>query len=247
VTLPGRQQSMAALLLACMAVGCTSDTGPAVPGDEAQPTASLEAHTKLSLLGVEGELANVRTADGKEFYVRQDRLQDRSTLDRSDEDYTHVLSAATDAYDEPPAKLPIPEPRPTSEVALERICLNQLYLTEKSRQEVIAPARLMAPWDEEAGERCFPALTCAKPDCPGEGRGERPYLFIIPFTPSGGGEMICPACAELRDPATWTEKARQEYYKNKWVRPYRLPGQDAQLKRLDDEMRASARKSRSRD
>lgn len=246
-----RHRNRTRWILACLCIcgpaGCGSSGDGVPPQPVAKPAETLEAHAQVSLLGTEGELAHVRTADGNEFYIRQDRLQDRSTLDRSDEDYTHVLSAATDAYDEPPAELPIPEPRPTKEVALEGISLNQLYLTEKTLTEVIAPARFMTPWDEELGERCFPALICKKPDCPGEGNGERPYLFIIPYSPSGGGGvMICPACSKERDPATWTEEERAEYYKNKWVQPFRLPGQAERLEQLDEEMRASAEARRSR-
>jgi hypothetical protein len=228
-----------------MGCGSSGDSDP--PQPVAKPAATLEAYAHVSLLGTEGEMAHVRTADGKEFYIRQDRLQDRSTLDRSDEDYTHVLSAAADAYEEPPSELPIPEPRPTKDVALESISLNQLYLSEKTLTEVIAPARFMTPWDEELGERCFPALTCNKPDCPGEGKGDRPYLFIIPYSPGGGGgQMICPACSKGRALSTWTEEERQEYFKNKWVQPYLLPDQAERLEQLEEEMRASARARRSR-
>jgi hypothetical protein len=109
---------------------------------------------------------------------------------------------------------------------------------------VIAPARFVAPWDEELGERCFPALTCHNPDCPGEGRGDRPYLFVVPFKPGGaGGELQCPACAEAFPPATRTPAERNQY--RKWVKPYRLPEQAARLEQLDAEIRTSAHGRRS--
>ncbi|MCG8586045.1 MAG: hypothetical protein MI757_15160 [Pirellulales bacterium] len=233
-------------LLMCVAFGCnSSDDHGTNPAKAPQPSSSVAAEAKVSVMEVDGDMAKVRTTEGKEVYVPKVRLQQRSTLDRSDESFTHVLTATTDAYDERPAAPPKPKVRATKDIVRERLNLNQLYLTEKTRKEVIAPARLMTPWDEESGERCFPALTCENPNCPGQPSGDRPYLFIVPFTPGGSGpEMTCPACAQIHDPATRTEAERAQY--RKWIKPYRLPEQAARLKQLDAEIRESAAQARSR-
>ena len=238
------KRSLCITLLLCVAIGCGK--GGDEPADKAEPpkpVATVASQAKVTVIETDGKLAKVRTADGKEVFVPKVRLQERSTLDRSAEEYTHVLSAATAAY-ETAVELPKPQRRPTKDVAIEQLNVNQLYLSERTMTEVIAPARFMAPWDEELGERCFPALTCENPDCPGEPGEGRPYLFIVRYSPGGsGGEIICPACAEAFDSANWTDEERVQY--RKWVKPYRLPEQAARLKQLDDELKASARASRA--
>ena len=165
-------------LIAVVAAGCnsTAESSLDTSTDAPRVAMSLEAGAKVSVLEADGEFVKVRSADGEEAYVRATLLQSRSMLDNSDEAYTHVLSTSADAYATVPAKLPEAKPRLMHDIVLERLNVNQLYLTEKTRKEVIAPARLLTPLDPATNERCFPALTCQNPHCPGQksASGERP-------------------------------------------------------------------------
>ena len=226
-------------LVALAANGCnsTAESSLDAPAEMPRVAMSLDAGAKVSIVEVDGDFAKVRSADGKEAYVAQTLLQTRSTLDQSSEGYTHVLSAAADAFESVPAKLPPPpKPRLMHDIVIERLNVNQLYLTVKTHKEVIAPAKLMTPLDPETGERCFRALTCRNPDCPGKdmARGERPYLFVPPTIHS---PVQCPACAAAHDPATRTLAERAQY--RAWVKPYRLPESAARLQQLDAESRTA--------
>lgn len=102
--------------------------------------------------------------------------------------------------------------------------LDKLYLTERTRKRIIRSGKVSVPFvDQEAGELCWPALTCVNPQCPGKGQDGFPYLFVhsdplikvgsdglpaYPQIPAGqdyaqmvadaGGfpDAACPACYE---------------------------------------------------
>ena len=228
----------AALLMCVVAAGCnsTAESSSDAAGNMPRVALSLEAGAKVNVVEIDGEFARVRSADGEEAYVPTTLLQTRSMLDPSDEAYTHVLSAAADAYETIPAKLPAPKPRLMHDIVLERLNVNQLYLTEKTHKEVIAPAKLLTPLDPETGERCFPALTCHNPDCPGKQQapGGRPYLFV---SSSMHMQVQCPACAEAHDPSTRTPAEHKQY--RAWVKSYTLPDSAARLRQLDEERRTA--------
>ncbi|MCG8587625.1 MAG: SH3 domain-containing protein [Pirellulales bacterium] len=228
----------ALLLAAIAAAGCNSaaESSPDAPVNLPQVAMSLDAGAKVNIVEVDGDFAKVRSADGQEAYVLATLVQRRSMLDTSDELYTHVLSAATDAYESAPTKLPPPKPRLLHDIVVERLNVNQLYLTEKTHKEVIAPAKLLTPVDPETGEKCFPALTCYNPDCPGksDATGERPYLFT---TSAAHMKVQCPACARSHAPATRTLAERARY--RAWIKPYRLPESAARLEQLEAESRTA--------
>jgi len=89
-------------------------------------------------------------------------------------------------------------PRPSQDIMKEKMSLQALFLTEKTLQEVKAPANTQPV---ENGETCWRAITCTHPDCPGEGKNGRPYLFI---NSKPGSDTYCPACLDGRDPSTLT-------------------------------------------
>ena len=135
-----------------------------------------------------------------------------------------------------------------------------LYLTADTNREVIAPVNLGVFVDEETGELCFPAYECKNPDCPGEPKGDRPYLFIhrdvlVKVGPDGeilyedlpeeadpeeyyrsrGSYWVptCPACMQNRNLAQETEEERRKY--RLWVKPYELPDALRQRQELERE------------
>jgi len=231
--------SLFVALLSLAANGCsaTAESSSQAGVEKLPPVVmTLESGAKVSVLEVEGDFAKVRSADGKEAYVAWALLQTRSTLDQSSETYTHVLSLSADAFESVPAKLPLQKPRLMHDIVIERLNVNQLYFTEKTHKEVIAPARLLTPLDPETGERCIPALVCHNPNCPAkaQAQGERPYLFVPPSLLS---PVQCPACAKAHDPATRTLAERVQY--RAWVKPYRLPESAARLKQLAEESRTA--------
>jgi len=150
--------------------------------------------------------------------------------------------------------------------------LPELYLTTETGKEVLAPINRGPFVDEETGEICFPAYTCTNPECPGEGKGDRPYLFIhrdvllkvgsngelvmedVPpntnprkYIESLGGHMAptCPACLKNRNPATESDDERNKYMS--YVQPYVLPEtakRQAELEELRKQRREEIRRER---
>jgi hypothetical protein len=122
-----------------------------------------------------------------------------------------------------------PLPRSRDEIFRQRMELPAVYLTAKSHTRITAPAgRGMFFVDPETGEKCWPALFCTNPGCPGRRDGE-PLLFIEP-----DANYACPRCAAIRKVAAETEADRQQYIN--WVRPYVLPETAEKLKQLDAEL-----------
>jgi len=141
----------------------------------------------------------------------------------------------------------------------ERIKVDTLYLTEDGR-EIIAPGTpLEAIVYPKTNKLAWRAWQCNNPDCPGEGKDGRPFLFTCPdpfkFVAEDGtvgirqpedtdkdrelfarySEQVCPACLPLRNRETETLDQRLQY--QQWCQPYVLPRSAKQLKKLDDEFR----------
>lgn len=91
------------------------------------------------------------------------------------------------------------------------------------------------------GEVYWRAMTCFSPACPGEGDGTYPYLFINPHP---GSDTFCPACKEIRDPATETTEERNQY--RYWARAYVLPQAAERQKQIDAEHRRRLQEARER-
>ena len=130
--------------------------------------------------------------------------------------------------------------------------------TAETGKEITAPINKGVFVDEETGELAFPAYGCQNPDCPGEKKNGRPFLFIhrdvliegvddqgnaiygeipagqdsLEFIRSRGGFLnpTCPACFKNRTPGSETEAQKQQYMQ--WAQPYAPPKtakQDAAL------------------
>lgn len=146
-----------------------------------------------------------------------------------------------------------PAPRPSEVLFLERMELPALYLTERTHKRVIAPRSRGAAIDEATGERCWPALMCTAPDCPGRGVDGEPFVFIEPdmglvevekgrFKMDAAAVQAararvpgCEKCLEKRDPKRETEAERQKY--TDYVQPYILPETKQKLAALDAELK----------
>ena len=137
------------------------------------------------------------------------------------------------------AKQP-PFPRTRDEIIQESLSLPALYLTEKTRQRVVAPeSEGVLIVDKKSGEIAWRALVCTAPDCPGKGPKGEPHIcsendlsyFVktdgslgydpkrMPLDPTKIG--MCQKCNSVRNPATETEQKRQQY--TQWVQNYVLP------------------------
>lgn len=154
------------------------------------------------------------------------------------------------------------KPRPVQLIHEERRALPVLYLTEKTEQEVIRSAVEGLFVDEASGELCYRAYYCTSPACPNKEKSDngRPVLFIHrnPTASVGpDGEVVyrdvqssaefeqlcreqgsflaptCPACWELRDPASETPRQTQQYIG--YVQPYTLPESAERAATLDEE------------
>lgn len=154
------------------------------------------------------------------------------------------------------------KPRTAPQITQDRMSLPMLCLT-KSGKEIIVPGATAgrAVLDKTTGELAYPARICANPDCPGEGNGVRPYLFIWEdptvfindedksvgtLEPKSNEDFFdmckekgvqpnptCPACLKSRNLAAESEEEAQKY--RQWVRPYVLPETARRLKKLDEE------------
>jgi hypothetical protein len=158
------------------------------------------------------------------------------------------------------------------EIETEKSNLEGLYISADTGKVISAPINRGVFVDEETGEICFPAYTCTNPDCPGEGEGDRPFLFIhrdvlmevgsdgeityrdIPegtppkkYIESLGGHQVptCPACLEKRNLAAETDADRAKYanFAQPYIPPETLKRQ-AELEELYQKRRAEIRKER---
>jgi hypothetical protein len=139
--------------------------------------------------------------------------------------------------------------RPLEEIREEQASLPTVYLTEKTKQEVVVPINRPVFVHESTGELCYPALICQNPDCPGgTGEGSPGPLFIhshplmsagadgtiqwatippgkIPadYIESLGGhsQPTCPACLKQRKLGSETDEQKKNY--QQWVVNYMPP------------------------
>jgi len=159
-------------------------------------------------------------------------------------------------------------PRTTDEIFEDELTVDTLYLTEDGR-EVIAPGSptgvIVLPRTKDLA---WAAMQCDNPDCPGEGKGDRPFVFPWPdpfktIDEEGNIQMrqpetqedfalldqfaepACPACLPTRNRAKETLDEKIKY--KSWVRPYVLPESAEQLKRLEEEKRGLLKEKRRRD
>lgn len=145
-------------------------------------------------------------------------------------------------------------PRTRDEIIQESLSLPALYLTEKTRQRVIAPESegvLMV--DKKSGEIAWRALVCTAPNCPGKGLRGEPYIcsendlsyFVKPDGSLGYDPKratldpakigMCQQCNAVRKTATETQQERQQY--TQWVQNYILPESLARKKQLEGELK----------
>lgn len=142
------------------------------------------------------------------------------------------------------------------EIREARVQVPTLYLTEDGR-EIIAPGNQRgAIVDPQTNQIAWKAYQCENPNCPGEGKGDRPFVFPRPHpllyvneegkiaarTPKtkedfeqfdAYAEAKCPACLKIRDLKSETDEERHQY--NNWVEPYVLPEAEERLEELEAE------------
>jgi hypothetical protein len=154
--------------------------------------------------------------------------------------------------------------RTLEEIEADKRDVPGLYLTEKTNQEVIAPAGLGLHVDAATGEICYQPHECVNPDCPGRPADGKPNLFVhrnvlVSLGPDGkfvyeqvpagvdpvkhieskGGHAFptCPHCLKHRDLAGETDAQRKQY--QAWVRPYVLPESEKRREELETEYQAA--------
>jgi hypothetical protein len=215
----GGAVSYVAVCLCTLACGCSSnDTTAASKHDSpAAPKHAAPAPTvrKVRVIDDTSDFKIVLTDDGQELLVDGRLLRD--AVDR-DERFPHALQASpqigTVHHD-------------TAAMTVERASLASLFLSETTNRKVIAPGCDKPVVD---GEVCWRAMMCENPDCPGEGDGDYPFLFI---NPRPGSNTFCPACEKIRDPTAETSEETRQY--RWWVRPYVLPDAAERQRQLDKE------------
>ena len=133
----------------------------------------------------------MRTDEGREIFVPLSVLKQKSDVD--DGEYSHILSAPANGYLSAPAEPVELPPQTKREMLVEQQSLNRLFLTVKSKREVIAPGNSQPTFE---GETCWAAYVCTNPECPAKDQGKngRPYLFI---NTNNQGGALCPACKPL--------------------------------------------------
>jgi hypothetical protein len=150
------------------------------------------------------------------------------------------------------------QPLTPEDILREQLEVDTLYLTEDGR-EVIAPGTsegvIVFPGTSDLA---WPAMTCENPDCPGEGEGDRPFVFPWPdpfkYVDDDGniqlrdpesdedfklmeqfGEQCCPACLPTRNRSR--ESIDEQIQYKSWVVPYVLPESAKRLKELEEQKR----------
>jgi hypothetical protein len=117
--------------------------------------------------------------------------------------------------------------RPGADIMRDKLALPALFLTENTHEEVIAP---IGSQPVHNGQTCWHAQICTHPDCPGQGKNGRPYLFI---NSKPGSDSYCPACLGSQDPSSLSAEQGREY---RWaVKPYVIQESAERLQKLDQE------------
>ncbi len=154
-----------------------------------------------------------------------------------------------------------PREEPTltrEEIFEERVKADTLYLTEEG-QEIIAPGSpFEATVDPKTNKLAWRAWQCNNPNCPGEGKGDRPFLFTWPdpfkFVAEDGtigvrqpisdedfelfdkfSQQACPACLKSRNRETETLDQQLEY--QAWCQLYVLPESAQRLQEIGKDYR----------
>jgi len=139
----------------------------------------------------------------------------------------------------------------------ERYSQKTLYLTKDGREFIAPDNAFQAVVHPETKELAYAAWQCNNPDCPGEDKDGRPYLFIWPqpfliikedgtvgyrATDKEDHEELvkssmiaCPACLPNRNKETETPEQYRQY--EQWCQRYLLPEAARRLKELDEEER----------
>ena len=149
------------------------------------------------------------------------------------------------------------EPRTRDVVFREIQSLPTLYLTGKTRKQVIAAGDRGNFVDDKTREICWRVMECGNPDCPGRGADGKPLQFVTPnpamyVKPDGtidydqkkskeeekmaGG--ACPECLKKRNLKTESNADRNKYAK--WVKPHVLPESAKRKKELEAELAATS-------
>jgi hypothetical protein len=158
------------------------------------------------------------------------------------------------------------EERSLEDIEKEKRSLDVLYMTTETGKEIVAPNDKGVFVDEKTGELCFPAYVCMNPDCPGEKKGDRPFVFIhndVLLKPGPDGKPVrneippgkdpvthikslggflnptCTACWKIRKPRTETPAQRQQYIE--WAQPYNSPETAKRLVELEEEYQRRAK------
>jgi uncharacterized protein YgiM (DUF1202 family) len=230
-----KQLLLAALALA--AAGCHRATGAGERSTPIVPAAQLSAGEKVQVLQDDGQFSQVRTRSGLEVYVPSGLLKHRNTSQAStDESFTHQVVQAADCFDTRPAEVTWQEPRSLEEIEAEETALNNLFLTERTHREVIAPRNSPELFvDGQTGEPCWPAFECTHPQCPGERTAGRPHPVFIHPDRDTRNYVFCPYCLALRNLKAETDADRIQWSRN--VRLYELPELRRRRAELDNERR----------
>ncbi len=134
------------------------------------------------------------------------------------------------------------------------LSLNEVYITEKTHQQVIAPGGKGRFHDPMTGETCWPAHCCNLPDCPGRSADGTPFLFVevdksIVDKPDGTtgfdaaafkagskpSDGYCPKCWEANKLGSLPREQREKWLQN--VKLYELPASLARRKELEAELK----------
>ena len=145
------------------------------------------------------------------------------------------------------------KPRTRDVVFQEIQTLPVLYLTGKTRKEVIAAGDKGNFVDDKTGEICWRVMECGNPDCSGRAADGKPLKFITPdpamyAKPDGsigydeekskqaenmaGG--ACPECLKKRNLKTESNADRNKYAK--WVKVHVLPESAKRKEELEAEL-----------
>jgi hypothetical protein len=193
----------------------------------------------VQLLEESGDFAKIETDNGQTGYVSAGLLKHRNTAESADADHSHVLVQDAKLWEAISESSPLPPaPRDRAAIDREQHTLNALFIGEETGKEVIAPRNVHYFVVDQTGERCWRAIECLHPNCPGEKKnGRSHYLFILIVEKLNEEEppIECDACRSFRDVDNETPQEKTEW--SRYVRPYELPETLRRRVELDNERR----------
>ncbi len=149
------------------------------------------------------------------------------------------------------------EPRTRDVVFREIQSLPTLYLTGKTRKQVVAPGNKGNFVDDKTGEICWRVMECGNPACPGRGADGKPLQFVTPnpamYVKSDGtidydqkkskeeekmAGGACPECLKKRNLKAESNAIRNKYAK--WVKPHVLPESAKRKEELEADLAATS-------